>query len=173
MPEPTPRKLRPKNHGPARGIRATAAAAAVLALALALLAQGCGGSKQSTTTPNFSASDLSEEATGDWITNGGSSWNERYSTLDSIDTANVSKLRGVWRTHLRGSGADLGIGFARRGLQDRKIGVLPARPGFEDPGGGRRSGVGFIGAKFPNEGLHRVVARPGCREEKDGGKEHH
>ena len=30
--------------------------------------------------------------------------NERYSPLDQIDTSNVSQLKGVWRTHLDGSG---------------------------------------------------------------------
>ena len=30
--------------------------------------------------------------------------NQRYSTLDEIDTSNVAQLKGVWRTHLKGSG---------------------------------------------------------------------
>ena len=30
--------------------------------------------------------------------------NQRYSTLDDIDTSNVAQLKGVWRTHLNGSG---------------------------------------------------------------------
>ena len=47
------------------------------------------------------------EATGagsDWSTNGGDMSNQRYSTLDDIDTSNVAQLKGVWRTHLNGSG---------------------------------------------------------------------
>jgi len=45
-----------------------------------------------------------EGAGSDWSTNGGTMSNQRYSTLDDIDTSNVSQLKGVWRTHLNGSG---------------------------------------------------------------------
>jgi quinohemoprotein ethanol dehydrogenase len=54
--------------------------------------------------PNFSAADLSALPNADWPTVGGSLMNERYSPLDQIDTSNVSQLKGVWRTHLDGSG---------------------------------------------------------------------
>jgi quinohemoprotein ethanol dehydrogenase len=40
----------------------------------------------------------------DWPTNGGNVYNHRYSPLASIDRGNVAQLKGVWRTHLRGSG---------------------------------------------------------------------
>jgi len=39
----------------------------------------------------------------DWITNGGALNNQRYSTLDQINTTNVGQLKGVWMTRL-GSG---------------------------------------------------------------------
>src|SRR4030088_2688447 len=39
----------------------------------------------------------------DWITYGGSIYNQRYSTLDQINTTNVKNLRGAWMTRL-GSG---------------------------------------------------------------------
>jgi alcohol dehydrogenase (cytochrome c) len=39
----------------------------------------------------------------DWITYGGSLFNQRYSTLDQINTSNVSQLKGAWMTRL-GSG---------------------------------------------------------------------
>ena len=39
----------------------------------------------------------------DWITNGGSLLNQRYSPLADITTKNVSSLKGVWLTHLRNS----------------------------------------------------------------------
>jgi len=42
--------------------------------------------------------------TDNWPTVGGNIMNERYSPLDQIDTSNVSKLKGIWRTHLNGSG---------------------------------------------------------------------
>ncbi len=54
--------------------------------------------------PNFSAADLSALPTDNWPTVGGNLWNERYSPLDQIDTSNVSQLKGVWMTHLDGSG---------------------------------------------------------------------
>jgi alcohol dehydrogenase (cytochrome c) len=54
--------------------------------------------------PAFSMQDLAATPGDDWITNGGSISNQRYSSLDEIDTSNVSQLKGVWLTHLRGSG---------------------------------------------------------------------
>ena len=53
--------------------------------------------------PSFSAGDLAAEPKDNWVTNGGSTLNQRYSPLDQIDTSNVSQLKGVWRTHLNGS----------------------------------------------------------------------
>ncbi|HXH12549.1 MAG TPA: PQQ-binding-like beta-propeller repeat protein [Alphaproteobacteria bacterium] len=40
----------------------------------------------------------------DWLTNGGSLTNQRYSTLQQIDTTNVKQLKGAWMTRLKGSG---------------------------------------------------------------------
>ncbi len=54
--------------------------------------------------PAFSSSELAATPSDDWITNGGSTFNQRYSSLDQIDASNVSSLRGVWMTHLRDSG---------------------------------------------------------------------
>jgi quinohemoprotein ethanol dehydrogenase len=54
--------------------------------------------------PKFSTGDLAATATDDWITNGGSLWNQRYSSLNEINDSNVSQLKGVWLTHLRQSG---------------------------------------------------------------------
>ena len=50
------------------------------------------------------AAELAAAPTNNWITNGGSLSNQRYSPLDQITSANVSKLGGVWHVHLRGSG---------------------------------------------------------------------
>jgi alcohol dehydrogenase (cytochrome c) len=44
-------------------------------------------------------------AAAEWPTNGGDVFNRRYSALRTIDRGNVAQLKGVWRTHLRGSGA--------------------------------------------------------------------
>jgi quinohemoprotein ethanol dehydrogenase len=62
------------------------------------------GTETITAAPNFSAADLSALPSADWPTVGGSLMNERYSPLNQIDTSNVSQLKGVWRTHLDGSG---------------------------------------------------------------------
>jgi Glucose dehydrogenase len=42
--------------------------------------------------------------TDNWPTVGGNLWNERYSPLDQIDKSNVSQVKGIWMTHLEGSG---------------------------------------------------------------------
>jgi quinohemoprotein ethanol dehydrogenase len=60
--------------------------------------------EESAKAPNFSAGDLSALPTDNWPTVGGNLRNERYSPLTQIDTSNVSQLKGVWRTHLNGSG---------------------------------------------------------------------
>ncbi len=55
-------------------------------------------------SPAFSADELLELPTTNWITNGGDLYNRRYSPLDQINRENVAELRGVWRTRLGGSG---------------------------------------------------------------------
>jgi alcohol dehydrogenase (cytochrome c) len=57
-----------------------------------------------TPAPRFTTSDLAALPKDDWITNGGSLSNERYSPLDEVNASNVSQLKGVWLTHLRNSG---------------------------------------------------------------------
>ncbi|MCZ6760732.1 MAG: PQQ-binding-like beta-propeller repeat protein [Gemmatimonadetes bacterium] len=54
--------------------------------------------------PAFSADRLTRLPRGDWVTNGGNLYNQRYSPLDQIDRNNVKHLKGVWRTRLNGSG---------------------------------------------------------------------
>ncbi|HUK34237.1 MAG TPA: PQQ-binding-like beta-propeller repeat protein, partial [Vicinamibacterales bacterium] len=56
------------------------------------------------TSNDFSAGRLTAPPTTSWSTNGGNLYNQRYSPLDSINRTNVAQLKGVWRTHLRGSG---------------------------------------------------------------------
>src|SRR6201999_2243896 len=53
--------------------------------------------------PAFTASDLAAPSAG-WSTNGGSTMNQRYSPLTQINTGNVSKLKGIWETHVGGLG---------------------------------------------------------------------
>jgi alcohol dehydrogenase (cytochrome c) len=54
--------------------------------------------------PAFAGTDLVASPTENWATNGGDWYNRRYSPLRQIDRANVATLKGVWRTHLNGSG---------------------------------------------------------------------
>ena len=56
--------------------------------------------------PAFSAEDLMSHPVAGWITNGGNLYNQRYSPLNAINRENVASLKGVWRTHLKGSGLD-------------------------------------------------------------------
>jgi quinohemoprotein ethanol dehydrogenase len=51
-----------------------------------------------------SADALMQLPTNSWLTNGGNLYNQRYSPLTQITTKNVSKLKGVWRARLNGSG---------------------------------------------------------------------
>jgi quinohemoprotein ethanol dehydrogenase len=53
--------------------------------------------------PAFTLNELAAAPADNWVTNGGSLANDRYSPLDEIDTGSVAKLKGVWMTHLRGS----------------------------------------------------------------------
>jgi alcohol dehydrogenase (cytochrome c) len=63
---------------------------------------------QAQSGPSFrspTADELTKTRSGDqnWITYGGSLYNQRYSTLDQINTTNVKSLKGAWMTRL-GSG---------------------------------------------------------------------
>jgi len=54
--------------------------------------------------PAFSAAQLAAYPRADWITNGGSLSNQRYSPLASINRGNVAQLKARWRASLNGSG---------------------------------------------------------------------
>jgi quinohemoprotein ethanol dehydrogenase len=54
----------------------------------------------SPSAPAFTSSTLNQLPTTNWITNGGSIANQRYSPLTQIDTSNVSQLKGVWMKQL-------------------------------------------------------------------------
>ncbi len=82
-----------------------------LALAVSLLFPVLEASAQlqvsdlgSQSAPAFSAQQLFAPPTSDWITNGGSLSNQRYSPLDSLNRNNVSALKANWRASLNGSG---------------------------------------------------------------------
>jgi alcohol dehydrogenase (cytochrome c) len=52
----------------------------------------------------FASLSLSALPRDGWPTNGGNLFNQRYSPLEGIHRGNVAQLKGVWRTHLNGSG---------------------------------------------------------------------
>jgi quinohemoprotein ethanol dehydrogenase len=55
---------------------------------------------KSPSAPAFTADTLNALPTTNWITNGGSLNNQRYSPLTQINTSNVSQLKGVWMKKL-------------------------------------------------------------------------
>jgi PQQ-dependent dehydrogenase (methanol/ethanol family) len=57
-----------------------------------------------TAAPAFTSAQLEANPAADWITNGGSVNNERYSTLNQITSSNASGLVQAWHIHLNGSG---------------------------------------------------------------------
>src|ERR1700744_5127869 len=94
---------------------------------LALFVAACGGGRSSSSTtstttrseeetepaktesaesggiaeaPEFTSEELNEQAGANWITNGGSVTNDRFSTLGEINTENVSQLKGDYVTKI-------------------------------------------------------------------------
>jgi alcohol dehydrogenase (cytochrome c) len=78
-------------------------AAASASIAALLVASGHAQAKRGAAS-DFSAAVLTAPPTEGWPTNGGNLYNQRYSPLAAINRNNVAQLKGVWRTHLRGSG---------------------------------------------------------------------
>ena len=81
-----------------------------LGIALVVATASRGGANQASSVPlapAFSAADLYAHAGDDWITNGGGTTNDRYSTLTKIDTSNVGKLKLAWKIHLNSGGTRL------------------------------------------------------------------
>ena len=79
-------------------------AATLVALGLWLLGFTSSNAQSIEPAAAFTAAELLEAPRQDWVTNGGSLRNQRYSPLDTINRDNVTALKGVWRTHLLGSG---------------------------------------------------------------------
>ncbi len=77
----------------------------LLALIAGALLLPASVAAQSAPLKTITTQDLAQAQNGgnDWITFGGALNNDRYSTLNQINTSNVSQLKGVWMTRL-GSG---------------------------------------------------------------------
>src|SRR3954463_6986139 len=54
--------------------------------------------------PAFTSADLAATPGADWITNGGNLFNQRFSSLNQINSGNASGLKEAWHIHLNGSG---------------------------------------------------------------------
>jgi quinohemoprotein ethanol dehydrogenase len=96
------------------------AAAASMALA------GCGSKKGISA---FTADQLTAPPSENWITNGGTLFNQRYSPLDQLTSANVANLKGVWRIHLNSATAFKYSGEAQPIVND---GVVYVSTGASD-----------------------------------------
>jgi quinohemoprotein ethanol dehydrogenase len=66
-----------------------------------LLPQSKVDRSKSPAAPAFSAATLDALPNFNWITNGGSLANQRYSPLTQINTSNVGQLKGVWMKQLK------------------------------------------------------------------------
>jgi quinohemoprotein ethanol dehydrogenase len=76
---------------------------ASVALGLTLLPGSTFAQAAPTVRPGDTELTSAKAADKDWITFGGSLMNQRYSSLDQINTSNVASLKGAWMTRL-GSG---------------------------------------------------------------------
>jgi quinohemoprotein ethanol dehydrogenase len=74
---------------------------AVLVVIVVLAAAGIDSQHRSVA---FSASELAAFPKANWLKNGGNLFNQNYSPLTQINRETVGTLKGVWRTHLNGSG---------------------------------------------------------------------
>src|SRR6202789_593873 len=50
--------------------------------------------------PKFSTEELFEHAGDNWVSNGGGTTNDRFSSLNEINTSNVKDLKGDWVTKI-------------------------------------------------------------------------
>jgi quinohemoprotein ethanol dehydrogenase len=66
----------------------------------------------------------------DWVTNGGNLTNQRYSTLNQINTSNVKQLKGAWMIRLKGSG--LGGKYSHEATPLVKDGIMYVITGNDD-----------------------------------------
>jgi quinohemoprotein ethanol dehydrogenase len=102
---PSRLQFQPGDH-PRKRARRSAFRLFLIVAAASLLLAGCGARGEDDGVPAFSNDELTSLPEQDWITNGGTVFNQRYSPLDQLTPSNVSDLKGVWRIHL-GSATDL------------------------------------------------------------------
>ncbi|MEJ0008674.1 MAG: PQQ-binding-like beta-propeller repeat protein [Steroidobacteraceae bacterium] len=81
--------------------------AGITALAVAAAGAPQSAAPDITAAPAFSGPQLLAAPEANWITNGGSIFNQRYSPLNLINKDNVAGLKALWRTGM-GSGTNFG-----------------------------------------------------------------
>ena len=104
----------------------TARLAAVLVV---LFAAGAALESQQPGTA-FSAKELAALPRTNWLKNGGNLFNQNYSPLTQINRETVANLKGVWRTHLDGSG--LGTRYSGEAQPVVQNGVIYIVTGADD-----------------------------------------
>ena len=77
---------------------------AVVAVALIAVPAGSSSPAAITLAPAFTPAELNATPGADWIANGGSVNNQRYSSLNQITSSNAAGLKEAWHIHLDGSG---------------------------------------------------------------------
>jgi quinohemoprotein ethanol dehydrogenase len=80
--------------------------------------------------PEFNSAELYENPGENWATNGGGTTNDRFSTLDEINTENVKELKGDWMTKI-GSDATAAK-FSVEGQALEYKGTIYASDGADD-----------------------------------------
>jgi alcohol dehydrogenase (cytochrome c) len=124
-----------------------------LIAAVAIAGCGGGGSSSSSTTetteetkepaetetaesggiaaaPEFTSEELNEPAGDNWISNGGGTTNDRFSTLDEINTENVKDLKGDWLAKIGGNATS--AKFSAEGQALEYEGTIYASDGADD-----------------------------------------
>ena len=71
----------------------------------ALVGAAAVAARTGVVAPAFTARQLSQPPVDNWITNGGTLRNDRYSPLKLINASNVARVKGVWMTQLPGATA--------------------------------------------------------------------
>jgi quinohemoprotein ethanol dehydrogenase len=90
-----------------RMLRAARGMGVAVGLAASLVMAQQAAAPPISAAPAFSAPQLLAPPTANWITNGGSLFNQRYSPLNQINRDNVASLKALWRTGM-GSGMNFG-----------------------------------------------------------------
>jgi len=83
---------------------ATAALATAAVLATIVARDSTAADRKVAPVPAFTAKQLVDLPRGNWVTNGGNVYNQRYSPLTFLNRDNVKNLKALWRSSM-GSGA--------------------------------------------------------------------